>query len=104
MSQASTQQINSAKAILGPLGLFLDLSKEIDCPAHKGQHKATLYCFGHKYAGIWECMLSGISDSHIHEHIEQITEEPWPLTPTDTPADKNITICSDCGVRVNEDE
>lgn len=45
-------------------------TKVIDCPEHLGKHKATLYCQGHRYAGIWECQLTGDSDSHIHENYE----------------------------------
>lgn len=43
-------------------------TKLIDCPEHPGQHKATLFCNGHRHAGIWECDATGegISDSHDH--------------------------------------
>ena len=41
-------------------------TKQIDCPEHPGQHWATLYCYPHKYAGIWECGITGTSDSHDH--------------------------------------
>lgn len=39
--------------------------KQIDCPEHTGQHKATLFCEGHRFAGTWECP-EGFSDSHDH--------------------------------------
>lgn len=48
-------------------------TKLIECPEHKVEtHKATLYCYPHKYAGIWECNDNneGISDTHEHDDYE----------------------------------
>lgn len=48
-------------------------TKQITCPEHpQGGHTATLYLFGHKYAGIWECPENGVSDACAHEntHVE----------------------------------
>lgn len=53
-------------------------TKEINCPEHpEGDHKAVLYMFGHQYAGIWECPVTGSSDSCEHEstHIAIGTED-----------------------------
>lgn len=40
-------------------------TKQIDCPEHPGQHKATLGVEPSETAGIWECP-EGSSDSHNH--------------------------------------
>lgn len=100
MSQATKQQTRSARAIVEP-----DLhTKLIDCVAHPGAHQAVLYCFPHKWAGIWECILTGDSESHEHTNIELESIEPLPITPTDMPAEQNMYICSDCGVEVSSEE
>lgn len=44
--------------------------KQIDCPEHPGQHKASLFCQGHRFAGIWECPVTGESDTHEHTDYE----------------------------------
>lgn len=45
-------------------------TKQIKCPEHPhSDHTATLYLFGHKYAGIWECAVEGVSDSCTHESL-----------------------------------
>lgn len=44
-------------------------TKQIDCPEHPGQHKADLFCQGHRYAGTWECP-EGFSDTHEHSDYE----------------------------------
>lgn len=55
-------------SIGGILSNIID-TKLIDCPEHPGQHKATLFCEPHKFAGIWECDVTneGISDTHDHD-------------------------------------
>lgn len=50
-------------------------NKQIDCPEHPGQHMATLSCQGHRYAGIWDCPVTGDSDSHLHGNYETVTVE-----------------------------
>ena len=44
-------------------------TKQITCPEH-GNHMATLYVFPHEFAGIWECDVEGISDTHEHSDYE----------------------------------
>jgi hypothetical protein len=48
-------------------------TKLIQCP-HKehSKHKATLYIFPHKFAGMWDCRY-GYSDTH--EHLEYEIED-----------------------------
>lgn len=52
-------------------------TKLIQCPEHKGECKATLFCEPHKFAGIWECDNTGegISDTHEHKDYEVETVE-----------------------------
>lgn len=61
-------------------------TKLIECPEHPAHeakdhhdpddlHQATLYCQGHRFAGLWECPVSGDSDSHDHSDYEIVTEE-----------------------------
>lgn len=47
-------------------------SEQIECPAH-GDHEATLYQHGSKYAGVWECNVTGESDVCEHEstHVQE---------------------------------
>lgn len=41
--------------------------KQITCPEHPlANHKAKLFCEGHRFAGQWECP-KGFEDSHDHE-------------------------------------
>jgi hypothetical protein len=56
-------------------------TKEIYCPEHppyevrdhhdpEQLHYATLYTQGHRYAGIWECPITGDTDTHEHSDYE----------------------------------
>lgn len=47
-------------------------SVQIDCPVHI-THKANLFVHGHRYAGVWECPVSGDTDSC--PHFDYTTEE-----------------------------
>lgn len=47
-------------------------TRPIDCPEHFGRHKAVLYRWPHRFAGIWECPESGVSD--VHEHTAKLVE------------------------------
>lgn len=71
-------------------------STKVDCPVHL-THKATLYTYGHRYAGIWECPIEDISDSCPHYDIETEVTEDYEGVP-----DK-INICSLCRVAVEGD-
>lgn len=105
MSQATKQQISSARAILRLLERLEPNTKLIDCPEHEGQHKATLYSAGHRYAGIWECPVTGMSDSHDHsEFIESEDFEPLAINSEDHPSGYDIYICGECGVEIERAE
>lgn len=77
-------------------------TKKIDCPAHPGKHQAELFCHPHSLAGIWGCPVTGESDSH--DHTDTITEEyeSWPTGPEDTTYTRQIEVCADCGVEVDD--
>lgn len=56
-------------------------TKQIECPLHPAHeardhhdpddlHQATLFCQGHRFAGIWECPVTGESDTHEHTDYE----------------------------------
>lgn len=78
---------------------------EIDCPEHPGKHKAFLFQHGHRYAGIWECQVTGESDSHEHsdyeiEEVEHISPNPdssyyWT---------ERIYVCGGCGVMIEDED
>lgn len=41
-------------------------TKKITCPEHPlANHKATLFCIGHRFAGTWECP-KGFEEDHDH--------------------------------------
>lgn len=81
-------------------------TKQITCPAH-GKHQATLYMYGHEYAGIWECPKTGESDSCEHESTR--VEET--VTDYHDPGNyyghgqrtSNIYVCEDCECTVDGD-
>ena len=81
-------------------------TKKIPCPEH-GDHEATLYCWGHKYAGIWECDVTGESDSHEHTDYEVEHHEPPPLYPDQQFVyAHDVYICggeNGCGVMIDSD-
>ena len=68
---------------------------QIDCTEHL-THKVPLYTYGNKYAGIWECTVSGegLSGSCSHYDLETLEVE-------DTSGNKRpYTVCVLCGVEV----
>jgi hypothetical protein len=70
-------------------------SKNIDCPEHPGQHLAILYTHGHRYAGIWECAVTGDTDTHEHGDYQTDTIE------SDTHT-VHVYICGGCGVTIED--
>lgn len=90
----SKREIDAAKKIVS-LPEAKD-TKLIECPEH-GTHKAVLYCYPHKFAGIWECDYTNedISDSHDHYkafddgNAELIVEEIIDYRPTPYQIDTN---------------
>jgi hypothetical protein len=76
-------------------------TKQIDCPEHPGQHTATLYQFGHRYAGIWECPVTGDTDSHDCQEFKTETaiNTYWSQELEDTiDAEVAVEVCVGCGV------
>lgn len=70
-------------------------SKQIDCPKHGVTCKATLFIFGHRNAGIWECgKLSG-SCEHTETHVEDIEVDTMRNGEHDTFTEA-IYVCSAC--------
>ena len=74
----------------------------IQCPEHaESDHTAFLYHHGHKYAGIWECPITGSSD--VCEHEDTHTEEVEVDTTTNGEHDTyltNIDVCDACECEV----
>lgn len=83
-------------------------NKVIPCPAHPTgrahwysifKHYAILYHTPDKYAGIWECMATGESDTHEHNPIVEEVEDD-PTGPLDDPKPYKIYVCEDDGVQL----
>lgn len=75
-------------------------TKQIACPEHKG-HQATLYCFPHPYAGIWECDIDGTSDNHDCTDFETVisTSISYCHELSDIiDYDEPIEVCTECGI------
>lgn len=78
-------------------------TKQIPCPEHGGKHEATLYCYPHILAGIWEC--GELSDTHEHSDYEVETVENWPTGPLDHVYESEIYVCGGkygCGVTIED--
>lgn len=76
----------------------------IDCPEHSGEHKAVLYQWPHRFAGIWECPVSGSSDVHDHSltiGTEIIEDHFWLNGRHQT--EREIYICTLDGVAIELD-
>lgn len=88
--------------------------KQITCPEHPlANHKAKLFCEGHRWAGQWECP-KGFEDSHDHyaavdaglAEIEIGTGETWPTGPMDNGHEFSYYFCGGeegCGVQLEGD-
>lgn len=89
-------------------------TKFIPCPDHPNgrahwwdlhKHQAILFCHPGQYAGIWECPVTGSSESHEHADYEIETTEDWPTSPLDNPQSYDIYICGGelgCGVVIED--
>lgn len=81
----------------------MDNTKKITCPQHgHDDHQATLYTWGHRYAGVWECDAEGISDSC--EHNDTRHEEVELNTTTNGEHDtykSTLEICNECEVSLD---
>ena len=79
-------------------------TKQIKCPEHPQEsHTAVLYTFGHQYAGIWECPVTGSSDSCEHEatHIETTQVDFFPTPDVDASYDVEFYQCDACECEVD---
>lgn len=81
----------------------MDNTKQIECPEHGNVHTATLYVYPHQHAGIWECEVEGISDSHEHENVymDSVTQDHMGFQghyQTEHP----VWVCEDCGEVVDD--
>lgn len=81
-------------------------TKQISCPEHaQSDHTATLYQNGHRFAGIWECPVTGASDSCEHENGTEIET----VEVDDSHPDRHdgysyeIYVCVDCGMQADGD-
>lgn len=76
-------------------------TKSIKCPEHEDNCKATLFCYPHEYAGIWEC--NDISDTHEHEdtHMEEVEVDTMRNGEHGT-YNTNIEICDECEITIND--
>lgn len=78
----------------------------ITCPAHPGKHFATLEVAG-KHRGIWECPITGESDTHDHEKYALDAREPVfePFVYEDgkstAPTLERLRICAVDGVKID---
>lgn len=78
------------------------LTKPIECPEHI-DHKAVLFLNGHKYAGIWECTLTGeqISDTCPHTSVSTDISEVWSNF-SSLPKSKIIYVCDLCECEIDK--
>lgn len=93
-------------------GIFDDMqtnesqyTKQIQCPEHpQDSHTAVLYTFGHQYAGMWECPVTGASDSCEHEstHVEEAVQDHLGFQ-GHYQTEHSIYVCDDCECQVDGD-
>lgn len=112
MNTPSLEAIRAARAMFEEK----HYTKQIECPIHPAHeakdhhdpddlHEATLYLQGHQYAGLWECPVTGESDTHEHDdyQIEDVEVD-------DSHPDRRdgytyqIYVCGTCGVGIDRDE
>ena len=79
-------------------------TKQIQCPEHaQGSHTAVLYQHGHRFAGIWECPVTGASDSCEHPNGSEVES----VEVDDSHPDRSdgysyeIYVCVDCGTETD---
>lgn len=80
-------------------------TKQIPCPEHaQGDHTAVLYTFGHQHAGIWECPVTGASDSCEHEstHVESVTQDHLGMQ-GHYQTESSIYVCDNCECQTDGD-
>lgn len=80
-------------------------TKQIPCPEHaQGGHTATLYTFGHKLSGVWECPVTGASDACEHEstHVEEAVQDHLGFQ-GHYQTEHSIYVCDDCEETVDGD-
>lgn len=79
-------------------------TKVVTCPAHSDGHRAILYIFPHKYAGTYECPVTGMSDSCPHENYHTEEVENLPTSPEDNPLSGKVYVCDDCEIQLENYE
>lgn len=74
----------------------------IPCPDFPKEHKAILYKYPHKYAGVWDCPYCETTDSCDHPDFDNIDLEDtyWTTSDNDRSYNRTIKVCTDCGVEV----
>ena len=80
-------------------------TKSIQCPEHpQASHTAVLYTFGHQYAGMWECPVTGASDSCEHEstHVEEAVQDHLGFQ-GHYQTESSIYVCDNCECQVDGD-
>lgn len=104
-----TSLVSSAKVRISIRKVYDDMNertKKIICPEH-GQHEATLYLHGGKFAGIWECDVEGISDSCDHKSFSIDTATVDYYDPSDAhghgQSEVEVYVCDDCECTVDGD-
>lgn len=91
-----------------------EIVKTITCPSHPNgrvnrwslhRHKAVLWEHGEKWAGVWECLITGESDSCEHEdrRIESVEVTYWPTPDIDHSYDVDVYVCNDCECTIDRD-
>lgn len=70
-------------------------------------HRARMYMYPGKYAGIWECTNPecGASDSCDHEdrRIESTQVDYWPTPDIDRSYDVDVYVCNTCECTIDRD-
>lgn len=94
----------------------VEYTKFIPCPEHPGgrahwwsirRHQAILFCWPGKWAGIWECPVSGASDSHEHADydVESVTSDHMGFE-GHYQTESDVYVCggpTGCGVTIDPD-
>lgn len=84
-----------------------NLTVQIPCPEHpQDSHTATLYQFGHRYADVWECPVTGASDSHDHDdeptHVEDAVQDHMGIN-GHYQTEYSIYVYDSCGMQADGD-
>lgn len=89
--------------------------KTIPCPIHPTgrvrrwslhKHEAVLWQSGERWAGQWECLMTGRGDSCEHDNrvVESVYVDDWPTPDVDMSYSVDTYVCADCGKQIPLDE